>query len=206
MARKLSPTISRAAASVANFAIFINGCNFDNIISGVSGITTAFAAFKIATSVKAAGGLLAWLTPAGAAFTSLSAPILLGAAAVGALVAASVWLARNWDTLEQKAGVWGVIGGDIKAVIGAIANEIEYVVGVVDNELKYLSGLFGNELAYIGGIIANEFLYVRGVVINEFKYVSGVIKNEVTYWSGVIGNETQYIKDKIAEAVKFMSD
>lgn len=203
---KFAPAISKAANYIADFSMAISQVDFGAVAAGVAGLTSAFSVFSVASSVKNAGGFISWITPATAAISSVSMPILAGAAAVGVLVAAGIWLADNWDTLEQKAGVWGVIGGDIKAVVGAIANEIEYVVGVVSNELAYLSSLFGNELAYVSGIVSNEFLYVRGVVVNEFKYVSGVIKNEVTYWSGVIGNETQYIKDKVAEAVNFMSD
>lgn len=203
---KLAPAISGAAGVVAGFATYVNGCDFSGFVAGIGGLTAAFFTFRAATAVQTAGGILAWLAPAKVALLALSGPALVGAAAVGAIVAAGIWLASNWSELEKKSGVWGVIGGDIKAVVGAIANEVEYVIGVVDNELTYLGNLFGNELAYIGGIVANEFLYARGVIINEFKYMSDVIKNEVAYWSGVIKNETQYIKDKFADAVKYMSD
>ncbi len=213
---RLAPAISGTTGLLTSFATCINGCNFDTIIAAVSGLTAAFAAYQAVVSVKAAGGFVQMLAPAASVLLSLSGTALAAAAAVGALVAASVWLYQSWDTLGEQAGVWGVIGGDIKAVVSAIANEMKYVASVVDNELRYLGKLFDNELAYDGGLVANEFLYVRGVVLNELKYVygivknelayvSGVIKNEAEYWSGIIKNEWAYVKDSTSAALAFIS-
>lgn len=169
---KFAPTIAQAAIHVADFAMEISKVDFNAVAAGVIGLTSAFAVFSVASSIKIAGGFVAWLAPAATTFTALSLPILASAAAVGSLVAAGVWLYQNWDTLEERSGVWGIIGGDIKYIVGVIGNEISYVVGLIDNEIRYIVGIVSNEFAYLSGVVSNEFLYIRSVVVNEVKNIS----------------------------------
>lgn len=91
-------------------------------IALASGITAAATAYfvitgamslfaTVSTAVATAGGLAAIATTAlGTAVAFLTSPITLTVAAIGLLVAAGVYLYRNWDTIKAKASeIWNGI-------------------------------------------------------------------------------------------------
>lgn len=101
--------------------------NGDTVIAMLAGIAAGFAAFKVAglimgvvSAIKSAGGALALLNT-----TMLASPITWIAVGIGAIVAATVLLIKNWDKVKEVAvacwdkikEVWGAVGEWFKTTI-----------------------------------------------------------------------------------------
>lgn len=85
--------VASGLASFANAVMTVGGwivTNGQTIVSLIAGIGTAIAGLKIVGLITAMTGLVA-------------GPLALIPLAIGAVVAAGVWLWQNWDTVKAKA-------------------------------------------------------------------------------------------------------
>ncbi|WP_285615092.1 hypothetical protein [Pseudobacillus badius] len=120
---------------VKNIAVFFVN-NWSVIKPILVGVVAAFAGFKIVTTVMAlVRGLTAVIGIARTAFTLLRLSIIMfpGAwiiAAIGGVVAAGIWMYRNWDTVKEKTkALWDKLAempGIGDKVIKPINSIIEY--------------------------------------------------------------------------------
>lgn len=125
---KFAPTIAQAAIHVADFAMEISKVDFNAVAAGVIGLATAFGIFKavgiasaIMGAVSAAGGI-------GAAITVALGPVGIAAIAIGALVAAGIYLYNNWDTVKAKAiEIWGQVTSFVSDKIQYIAQTFQSI-------------------------------------------------------------------------------
>lgn len=116
--------------AIKNIAVFIVD-NWSVIKPTILGVAAAFAAFKIIGTVmalvqgaiKVFGVLSKTFKLAKTAFTVLRLSMLLFPggwiiAAIGAVVAAGIWLYKNWDTVKAKAGeLWTWIKGKWSGIV-----------------------------------------------------------------------------------------
>lgn len=133
-----------AGINFVDKAVKFIGDNAEWLIPIVSGLTGAFAAYVAITKVMAAWEAIkaaALVTSTGVtsaaavatwalngAMAVLTSPILWVVAAIAALIAAGVWLYRNWDTVKEKAaqlgeylsGVWEKIKTKVSEFIEKI--------------------------------------------------------------------------------------
>ena len=118
---KIATSVAKALSTGIDFAekgLGFIGDNIEWLIPLASGLTAAFVAYK-AITIATSGAL-----------TALSIPLLLTIAGIAGVVAAGVWLYRNWDTVKEKAaqlgeflsGVWSSIKEKVTAFIAAIKN------------------------------------------------------------------------------------
>lgn len=146
---KIATSVAKALSTGIDFAekgLGFIGDKIECLIPIASGLTAAFVAYKaitIATTTWEAMKAAAFVTSTGAtsaaavatwalsgALTALNIPLLLTIAGIAGIVAAGVWLYRNWDTVKEKAaqlgeflsGVWSSIKEKVTAFITAIKN------------------------------------------------------------------------------------
>lgn len=128
--------------------------------------------------ISAVGVITSALPVLGAAFGAISLPVLGVVAVIGTLIAAGVFLCKNWDTIKQKAteifsGLGKFIGGVFDGVTGTIKNFIDWVVKAIGkvkefftakNDAEGASNLSQSPTAglkgYINGSHANGLAYV----------------------------------------------
>lgn len=118
---KVATSVAKALSTGIDFAekgLGFIGDKIEWLIPIASGLTAAFVAYKAIT----------WALSG--ALTALNIPLLLTIAGIAGIVAAGVWLYRNWDTVKEKAaqlgeflsGVWSSIKEKVTAFITAIKN------------------------------------------------------------------------------------
>ena len=74
--------------------------------------------------------------------TLLANPIGIVIAAIAGLIAAGVWLYRNWDTVKAKAAeLWGSFKENFPFAAEVVSNAFDIISGTVGFILKALSGL-----------------------------------------------------------------
>lgn len=131
--------------------------NANWLIPVISGLTSAFVAYRAITlGVAAAEAIKTAVMATGAATVSaatvatwalngalavLGSPITIAVAAIATLVAAVVWLYKNWDIAKQKIEEFGAKVGEVWTNIS------NWVTGAIDKIGQYFP-LFG---AYLSG-------------------------------------------------------
>lgn len=152
--------------------------NKDILIAAISGIAAGFAAFKtigaitgVIDKVSQAGGVVKAL---GGALSFLTSPITWVVVAIGALVAAGVWLYQNWDMVKAKAlelgakigAIWSNLSAGVTNFIANIGAKFPILAG-------YLSGVWSSIQAVAGNI--------KGVFTGIIDFISNVFAGN---WSG----------------------
>lgn len=144
-----------------------------------AGIGTAVVAFKGLSSISSAVKVLQTFGGVGKAvsgvFGLLNVKMLLIAAAIGAVVAAGVWLYQNWDTVKAKAAELGTkiseVWGNVKTwVLDAVGN----VVAAFQENFPLLS-------AYISGwwqSIQDAWVNVKGIFTGIIDFVQNVFSGD----------------------------
>ncbi|WPC08013.1 phage tail tape measure protein [Globicatella sp. PHS-GS-PNBC-21-1553] len=151
----------------------------------IAGIFGAIIAFQVIMSVIAiVQGVISGLSLAIAFLTS---PIGLVVLAIGALIAAGVWLWQNWETLgPQLTKVWN----DAKQWISnAIQGIIDWFIKLWTDGSKYVSDLASDVTKWFTDMW------------NKANQKATDIYNSVAEWFGKIPGK---IKEKWNEAVKFL--
>ena len=168
--------------------------NGEILLPIVSGLTAAFVAYKaisagvaayevIKTAVMATGAttvtaasVATWAL--NGALAVLTSPITLVILAIGALVAAGVWLYQNWDLVKEKAAQLG-----------------EWLSGVWDNISTAASNLwqglkdgFYNAFSSLGSIIKGPINTVIGIVNGAIDAING-IGFSIPDWVPLIGGK-----------------
>ena len=163
-----------AAAKAINTAktwAFVAALQAQNVAGAIRNtITTLWTGISTAASVAT--------TALGAAVAFLTSPIGLAVAAVGGLVAAGVWLYKNWDVVKQKAVELGDFMGEkwqqikeaITVPIAAVGN---FVGGVWDKITEGARNLGES---------------VKGVFTNAFKAIPALLKAPINAAIGLINS------------------
>lgn len=184
-----APYIDRLATGFANLVTggidFI--ANIDQTIAAlepyeplIAGIATAIALYTIATKAAAVAqaiqnGVMAIGTgTAGALAAAMAAvnwPLLAIVAAIGLVVAAGVWLYKNWDLVKEKAAAFGEYIGNvwnnIKTAAGSFAESVVNAVSSAWNTLTdIITAPFKKALELISSVknaISGAFDNVKGI-------------------------------------------
>lgn len=105
-------------------------------------------------------------TALGAAVAFLTSPIGLAVAAIVGLIAAGVWLYKNWDTVKAKAT-------EIGAYLGAKWGEIK---STVTGYAKQLGDFVGNVWTKIKNGAVSLGTGIKDALVNAFSSIAGIIK------------------------------
>ena len=182
--------------------------NIDWLIPVVAGLTAAFAAYKaitaavaiaevIKTAVLATGAttvtaatVATWALDG--ALAVLTSPITIVIAAIAALVAAVIWLYRNWDTAKQKIEefgakvdeIWTNISNWITGAIDKIGQHFplfgaylsswwQSIQSVIEN----VKGIFKGIIDFVKNVFAGNWKDAWSNVIDIFKNIFGMLMN-----------------------------
>lgn len=165
------------------------------IISIVSGIVAGIAAFFVISNWGFIAGLVAsiisWIslipTALGVAFLTVTSPAVLIAAAIGAVVAAIVYL---WQTSEEFRGI---------------------ITGIIDDVMGLLSRLWNEILKPLFSFIADVFVsilvplatFIGTVIVDVVMAVFRVIKS---LWDNILAPIATFLIDILAVALKGIID
>lgn len=178
------------------------------IISGLGGAMIAFSVgTKIATAaqiihnaVMASGTGVAGLFAA--AMAAVNWPLLLIAAAIGAVIAIGVLLYQNWEYVQQVAAqVWAYLTNawnSIKTtIVNAISGAVSSIINGFNSAWAFLSSIFetiktavSNFTMFVKTTISNAFNSLVGIVRAPFDTILGIIEKVKGAVGGLIGKIT----------------
>ncbi len=213
------------------------GENKDIVITAVSAITAAFLTYKAAmvvstiaskalkgaelikaaaeakgTAITTAAAVAQWALNGAIAF--ITSPITIAVAAIAALVAAVVWLYRNWDTAKLKVEqfgakvgeIWGnisdfignailtigqyfpIFGGYLSGWWSSIQDVAENVKAIFHGVIDFISNVFAGNWSAAWDNIVSIFGNIFGGMINIAKIpINGVIGAINAVISGING-------------------
>jgi phage-related minor tail protein len=157
------------------------------------GIVGAFAAFKILTFVSGlltafsvAGGIAAGVATAlSAAMAFLTSPVVLVAAAIGALIAIGVLLYKNWDTVKAKAGeLWEYVTN----AFAGLWESVQFYAGQLG---QFVSGVWTS----IKDGAAQMGQGIKDFFVNAFEALPGLLKTPVNAAISLINGAINGIND-----------
>lgn len=204
------------------------------LASGVGAVAGAFLLFKgvlivwagVATLATVAGGALA------AVMAVLTSPITLVIAAFAALVAAGVYVYRNWDTIKQKANhawqsikeTWQGVGewfGELwdkvkqtffdwlsqmpKPVQDMVAN-----IGEIFSTIVNVAGAVWDGLVSIAktvwqavvSVVSHVFDKISGIISTQFEAMKAIFMAGVTIFASIFNAGFEMVKTIFSTAFK----
>lgn len=127
---------------------------------------------------------------AGLAF--VTSPIGIAVIAITALIAAGVWLYKNWDTVKAKAaqlgakisGIWTKINTAVTTAIAAISSRFPALGAVLSGLWKSvqdvwgnIKAIFSNIIGFIDNVFSGNWSAAWGNVVSIFGNVFGELAN-----------------------------
>ena len=127
---------------------------------------------------------------AGLAF--VTSPIGIAILAITALIAAGVWLYKNWDTVKAKAaqlgakinGIWSKINTAVTTAIAAISSRFPALGAVLSGLWKSvqdvwgnIKAIFSNIIGFIDNVFSGNWSAAWGNVVSIFGNVFGELAN-----------------------------
>ena len=127
---------------------------------------------------------------AGLAF--ITSPIGIAILAITALIAAGVWLYKNWDTAKAKAaqlgakisGIWTKINTAVTTAIAAISSRFPALGAVLSGLWKSvqdvwgnIKAIFSNIIGFIDNVFSGNWSAAWGNVVSIFGNVFGELAN-----------------------------
>lgn len=127
---------------------------------------------------------------AGLAF--VTSPIGIAILAITALIAAGVWLYKNWDTVKAKAaqlgakisGIWTKINTAVTTAIAAISSRFPALGAVLSGLWKSvqdvwgnIKAIFSNIIGFIDNVFSGNWSAAWGKVVSIFGNVFGELAN-----------------------------
>lgn len=127
---------------------------------------------------------------AGLAF--VTSPIGIAILAITALIAAGVWLYKNWDTVKAKAaqlgakisGIWTKINTAVTTAIAAISSRFPALGAVLSGLWKSvqdvwgnIKAIFSNIIGFIDNVFSGNWSAAWGNVVSIFGNVFGELSN-----------------------------
>lgn len=127
-----------------------------------------------------------------ASFKFIKSPIGIAILAITALIAAGVWLYKNWDTVKAKAaqlgakisGIWTKINTAVTTAIAAISSRFPALGAVLSGLWKSvqdvwgnIKAIFSNIIGFIDNVFSGNWSAAWGNVVSIFGNVFGELAN-----------------------------
>ena len=144
----------------------------------VSNIAIAAAAIAGLATALGAIGLVIPVVVAG--FTMITSPITIATVAIGALVAAGVYLYRNLDEVKAKATeVFNSLPAPVKEMAQNIKSTFEALTSFLSGAFDFMAPIWSAQFSLIKIIATSAFDFIRGyintwVAITKAVFIAGV--------------------------------
>lgn len=172
-----------------------------------AGIVAFFGAWKTAELIGGIGSLIGKITGAGGLMGALSTlagalgPGGLIAVAIGAAVAAGIWLYENWDLVKEKAELlraflaskWELIKNKLTSVWNGI---VTFLTGVWNGFVTKATTIFGNVKKAIEDKWTLVTTNVKAVWNSITTFLAGIWNGFTTKATTIFGNVKKAIEDK----------
>ena len=127
-----------------------------------------------------------------ASLAFVTSPIGIAILAITALIAAGVWLYKNWDTVKAKAaqlgakisGIWTKINTAVTTAIAAISSRFPALGAVLSGLWKSvqdvwgnIKAIFSNIIGFIDNVFSGNWSAAWGNVVSIFGNVFGELAN-----------------------------
>lgn len=127
-----------------------------------------------------------------ASFKFIKSPVGLAVVAITELIAAGVWLYKNWDTVKAKAaqlgakisGIWTKINTAVTTAIAAISSRFPALGAVLSGLWKSvqdvwgnIKAIFSNIIGFIDNVFSGNWSAAWGNVVSIFGNVFGELAN-----------------------------
>ncbi len=127
-----------------------------------------------------------------ASFKFIKSPIGIAVVAITALIAAGVWLYKNWDTVKAKAAqlgakisaIWTKIDSAVTTAITAISSRFPALGAVLSGLWKSvqdvwgnIKAIFSNIIGFIDNVFSGNWSAAWGNVVSIFGNVFGELAN-----------------------------
>lgn len=147
-------------------------------------------AMKASAAASKAAAVASKAFRAGLAF--VTSPIGIAILAITALIAAGVWLYKNWDTVKAKAaqlgakisGIWTKINTAVTTAIAAISSRFPAIGAVLSGLWKSvqdvwgnIKAIFSNIIGFIDNVFSGNWSAAWGNVVSIFGNVFGELAN-----------------------------
>lgn len=157
-------------------------------------VKAALLASAVATKAQAVASTLATsaTTALGVAVRFLISPLGIASLVIAGLVAASILLYKNWDTVKAKAGelgtkigaIWANIDGAVTAAISAISERFPLLGAVlsriwtsIQDCWANIHAVFSNIISFIDNVFSGNWSAAWQNIVNIFGNVFGLIVN-----------------------------
>lgn len=149
---------------------------------------------------------------AGLAF--VTSPIGIAILAITALIAAGVWLYKNWDTVKAKAaqlgakisGIWTKINTAVTTAIAAISSRFPALGAVLSGLWKSvqdvwgnIKAIFSNIIGFIDNVFSGNWSAAWGNVVSIFGNVFGELANIAKVPNNAVISVINMVLSKINE-------
>lgn len=172
-----------AAANEAAWLASVIGDNWEFIVPVITGVATAFGAFKVLTMVNAlmtasatVTGIMTAAQTALAAVTAVTITPIMGiAAAIGVAVAAGVMLYRNWDTIVAAAGQLGAyLGAKWEEIKNGVASACGAITGLFSVAFNSLPSILKAPINAAISLINSAINAINGIGFTIPDWVPGI--------------------------------
>lgn len=186
-------SMAAAAASAAE-TIAIKGLYAADKLAAIGKtiLTGATKAWAIAAKVAgvAAKGL-------GMAMKFMTGPIGIAIAVILALIAAGIWLYKNWDTVKEKAiEIWYAMKDGILSIVSGLWNGITFTIGGVKDTI--VSGLTA-AINWIKGLPAEAYTWGADIIQGIIDGITGMIDRVGEAASGIASKIKSFIGFSVPE-------
>jgi len=209
---KVIPALEGAVKWVAE-----NGDAIVILAAGVGAAVLAYKAYKAAVvAQKAVMGVYNIVTAASAtgtftlsaAMSVLQIRMLAVAGVIGLLVAAGVWLYKNWDEVKAKAAelgakigeIWESISTAVQTAIDAISERFPMLGAFMQGWWESVQDAWNN----IKAIFSNIIEFIDNVFSGDWSAAWENVKNIFVNVFGAIGNLAKAPLNGIISAINFM--
>lgn len=187
LAGYLQPALEKVAGAIEKVFSWLSQLDPEvlAIIGIIAGVVAGLAPVliivgKLATAI---GSIMSLMSTLGVSLGALAGPIGIVIASIAALVAAGVWLYKNWDKIKEYAGKvkdWVVQKWtQLKTSVSNIFNAIKTTVTTVWNNIKTT---VSNIVNGIKTTVTNAFNNVKNTVSSIFNTIKAVATGA---WNGI---------------------
>lgn len=185
---------------VISDAVGSNPEAFIAVGSGLAAIAVALGAISLYAAVPAIiAGISSAMVGFGGALTVALGPVGLIVMAIGALVAAGVYLYRNWDTVKAKATeIWNSVSDSVGDAVQSIADWFRSAGQSIQNEFSVIGNGVKSAMSAISSTVSSAWNSIKNSVSSAINAIKSVVSAGLGLLSSVFRTQFNVIKTVVS--------